>query len=229
MQLDTDYTKNYHKYANEIFKCSTLHNILLEEIAQLLKINYKGVDIGSCNGVFANDIMNINKNGIFLSVDPYPLHDNIINMKGEDFIKTIPKNTYDIITCNYCIHLINNLDNFFYDCYNVLNNDGVMYIISLSPNSKFPWTTEINKYFIESCTNIDNYIYQQFNINKNTYTKKIIIEHNVFENIVKNRAISNLYKNTDEEINNCIIDCKNKYQNNNVEIILEYYIYKLYK
>jgi SAM-dependent methyltransferase len=229
MELDLDYTINYHKYVNDILKCSTLNNALLKEITQLLKINYQCVDIGSCNGVFANDIMNINKNGIFESVDPYPLNDNIINMKGEDFIKLVSKNMYDIITCFYSIHLLNNLNDFFYNCYNALNETGIMYIITLSPNSIFPWTSCINKHFVESCINIDNYVYQQFNIEKTTHIKKIKIAYNVFENIIKNRAFSNLYKNTDDEINSCIMECKNKYEKNMVEIILEYYIYKLSK
>jgi hypothetical protein len=48
-------------------------------------------------------------------------------------------------------------------------------------------------------------------------------------NIIKNRALSNLYKNTDQEINDCLDFLKKKYDNNNIEIIFEFILYKLCK
>jgi SAM-dependent methyltransferase len=224
MDIGINYTNDYNMHARDIFGYET--DIIFNRIIRTLQSNYRAVDIGSNSGDFARRVMKENCSGIYYSVDPFPQHDEVVNYKGEEYIKTIEDNSFDFITCHYCIHFISNLSDFFYDCYKTLKHNGFMYIITLSKQSLFPWTDCIHKHFVTSCIDIDEFIYDKFVINKETFSKKISIKYDNFVNVIVNRALSNLYNNTDEELNSCIQQLP---IDQDIIIDLKYYIYTLQK
>jgi hypothetical protein len=68
--LTTEYTECYDNYGRFVLDHDAEEkflNIILSNIPD----HYYGVDIGSCDGRFGNEIMS-KKNGKIISVDPYP-------------------------------------------------------------------------------------------------------------------------------------------------------------
>jgi len=70
--------------------------------------NYYGVDIGSCDGRFGDEIME-RKKGKIISVDPFPTNKNVIESRGQDFIK-LYENEFDFVIMKYSIHLFGDLE-----------------------------------------------------------------------------------------------------------------------
>ncbi len=112
--------------------------------------SFLGVDIGSCDGKFGKDILNVYDGGEILSVDPFAINPDVICKGGEEFMEMQPSNHYDFIICKYSIHFISNLSKFFSRCYDSLKAGGTMYVLTMSKSSSFPWTPCLNRPFEES-------------------------------------------------------------------------------
>jgi SAM-dependent methyltransferase len=94
------------------------------------------------------------KNGKIISVDPFPTNSDVIESKGEDFLKKY-ESAFDCIILKFCLHFFENFEEFYKDLSKALKPNGKIFVLSLSPNTKLPWGDNIEKGFMKSCKNYD--------------------------------------------------------------------------
>jgi SAM-dependent methyltransferase len=224
--LSKEYTKSYISNASELFDIPYISNILPKKIAELLPNNYIAVDIGSCDGLYSENIIKYvsENNGHFENVDLYPIKSTVIESDAVEFMKKTNKN-FDLIICKHAVHLFTPLEQFFNLCYDKLSSNGRLFIITLTNETIIPWSIDINKHFMNTFINIESFL-KQWNviIHKGNVNKTCDVA--TLCNIIKNHSLSFLYKNSDEELNSCINNLQSL-PNKTVDVELYYNIYEL--
>jgi len=201
MNLSQKYTNAYVTNGKCIVSDRDVEDQFLNKIVECLPGDYLGVDIGACDGEFGEKIMR-KKAGKILSIDPYPVSGSVISAKGEDFLKDKTA-AYDCIILKYSIHFFSNMDAFYESCRQALKPTGTIFILSLSPKSLFPWSPELNDTFLESCRNCE-YTFQRASVEKRDLSSHMTLSKDEFSSFLIERSFSNLFSNSDEEIQQCI-------------------------
>lgn len=79
--MSLDYIEAYHNYGKDIL-ISPLHLQLKPKIVSLLPSNYRALDVGSDNCVFADDVAKeaeaAGKKGEIVVIDPFPTDERVI-------------------------------------------------------------------------------------------------------------------------------------------------------
>lgn len=205
---------SYIAHGSKIVECQhlerVLHTIGMNAVAakgSTATEKFLGVDIGSCDGKFGKDILNVYHEGEIMSVDPVAINPDVICKGGEEFMENQPSNHYDFIICKYSIHFISNLSEFFSHCYDSLKAGGTMYVLTMSKASSFPWTPSLNRPFEASCVKGDtllNFCDNRFQYSKEMLITKRLVAKEAFMGFVAHRSLSNLTMNTQAEIDDCV-------------------------
>jgi hypothetical protein len=189
-----------------------VENQFEQDIIQQLPRDYRAVDIGGCDHSLALRIMKDRPDGSVLSVDPFPKHLDVLSMSGMEFLSN-PTMDLDAIIFRYSIHLIDekeDLNLLVEQCLSIVKS---IYILGLSPQSRFPWSMSIQHRFESSCKNIDTLP------DATTFCIPTTIHLYDFRTLIASRAWSFLQDVPDPEIEDCL---KNMESENNIMINLYY-------
>ena len=189
-----------------------VENQFEQDIIQQLPRDYRAVDIGGCDHSLALRIMKDRPDGNVLSVDPFPKHPDVLPMSGMEFLSN-PTMDLDAIIFRYSIHLIDDkedLNLLVEQCLSIVKS---IYILGLSPQSRFPWSMSIQHRFESSCKNIDTLP------DATTFCIPTTIHLYDFRTLIASRAWSFLQDVPDPEIEDCL---KNMESENNIMINLYY-------
>ena len=189
-----------------------IENRFDQEIIRQLPRDYRAVDIGGCDHSLALRIMKDRPDGSVVSIDPFPQHPDVLPMSGMEFLST-PTMELDAIIFRYSIHLIDEKEDLNLLVEQCLSIAKSIYILGLSPQSRFPWSMSIQHRFETSCKNIDALP------EATTFCIPISIHLDDFRTLIASRSWSFLQDVPDSEIEDCL---KNMESEKNIMINLYY-------
>lgn len=145
-----DYIEAYHSYGKDILT-SPNHDKLKPRIISLLPNNFRALDIGSANFIFADDVTKdaeaSGKKGEFVVIDPFSTDKRVVNTTAEKYLSEHHEKKFDLIVMEEVIHLLPNLPILFEKFHKILNEDGVIVVFDITKETQLPWTVALQKRF----------------------------------------------------------------------------------
>eukprot|EP01084_Bolivina_argentea_P317289 550110_1 len=199
-------------------------------------------DIGCGNGEFTKQLITQFppkvKSIIPYLIDPYGDKEfGIHTLSDMDFSSKFPSNHCDIIICKGVAHLFSNFFMFLRNCERILKPGGMLILVQMSDEIKFPWGPYAQKSFDVS-TKAESYQWvaydelQQNNFNKSSSSliKHCVVTHTRHKHeqtiskkswiqFIECKSWSTLQSLNNEQIKHCVNFVKNKYRNiDNIKI-----------
>ena len=240
--LSTDYTNAYVNYGKRLFE--EFDGMCIQCILHDLPLEYCGLDIGACDGSFAEQIqqkriLQGKHEGGIICVDPYPTHTRVLAIDGEKYVMSCMEDTFDFVICKFMIHFIQDMELFLKNLKRILRPGGQVYVMTLNPTTSFPWSHSFQTGFVRSC--LDTVLFEswldkeKWNWEKERFesTTKLDNENwqQWFIDLVRSKGFSNLYQYTDAEIEESIqffMDlCRSKPQDAYIYLDIRMYVLKL--
>jgi SAM-dependent methyltransferase len=155
--LSTSYTTSYANYGKQLFE--SFEEEWTELILLHSPLNYRGLDMGACDGSFAEKMgkraTELGRGcGEITCIDPYPVEPlRVLCFRGEVYVSLCDSESYDFIICKFMIHFVakENMDYLLEEMKRILRPGGRIYIMTLLPTTFFPWSHKIQADFVRSC------------------------------------------------------------------------------
>jgi SAM-dependent methyltransferase len=203
-----DYSESYAALGHIMMDLPLIHK-LPRFLADLLPHPYRAVSLGSGDGRETEAVVAAcqaqEKEGQFLSVDPFISRAGVLKMTSEEFVGSCESDSLDLILLKCSFHFNKNQSTFFRQAHRCLKPSGKMVVVQMGDECRLPWTPALQDNFLKLLLLAPDFIPPQlFRWEVKKEGRACRLNKALFREFVKSRGWSNLLTHPQADIEDCL-------------------------